>query len=83
MELRKIKKVLSPYLAYYSRLMSLAAMPSLVLRLYSFLSESLQQKFRYFYKLILRIKLIFPQAAQLSTFYIGKSVVLHLHEGPD
>ena len=24
-----------------------------------------------------------PQAAQLSIFYLGKSEMLHLHEGPD
>ena len=37
----------------------------------------------YFYAQSLHIKLAWPQAAWLSIFFVGKSVVLHLLEGPE
>ena len=37
----------------------------------------------HFFAQSMHIKLASPQAARLSIFFVGKSVVLHLHEGPE
>ena len=45
--------------------------------------EGDKEEFRIFFAQSTPFKLALPQAAWLSIFFVGKSVVLHLLEGPE